>query len=1519
MLFENLENKKNLNKKYNEEDLLFNDLDKSENHGSHIKEEYPSISSEWEDMKERTGRRIENLSSPIDSNAQEERFKNSFTGFMMPKDTPERYRKQYSLSQEALDDVVGEYYNSSLKNTFEKNREASKKKGRDEYMRYVSVPGANPEDAYKASLYADNPKEVVDRTMDSVDDDYLLDKVSPLASYGGYDAREYVDEFVKPSLRDRMMTEYVKENTPKSSSEYIMRSAFDNSLIGKASSIGVMNTPSAKEHRKLASMGLSEYDSGRIEEFAAGVGSLLIDAPVFSGLGSLYSSLAGKVTAKATDRLAQKIIIRNALEGKSKISAYSAARKVVVDRLKNRILNNAATQGLTLGSYDLANSVADDILYSNTVNMGKAAGSFARGLATGAAVAAVGTPLKARSEGLVGGKKLLSSSAVLSAESAVFTLGTQLDKLAHGVEVAPIDLLYDFGESGATLLAMRMSHWRPKNIFNKLNSKGEIKDELKLSNSECRELRELSVDPDEFMSSLEKELSMPSVGSADARLVKEKYVKLMSNENLSASAKSKLMYLVENKVTSTPPAVFDYNVEQGKDGTLKFKMYDFNGGLVEVRDFKDSSSLKSYMIVRRGEIRRNRIAYYERELTSGIESQNFLNEAGNYAKENGVDANKVAEAMYKAARNETLDNAERTIMNELLVRSSRYESKFNRNLYEKRRELEQKYRLDRGTLSYAVEKPFLKCKMTENKALDEYEAYVRSVAESAREGNGELPPIETDSRFLMGNMEMKQKELEDYYKVQEEKNAGRNKDKPKPMKIEEQMIEVKDNKPGFVWNYRNEMIPEETIRDYEKRGRELAEKFGHDVIFITDEHQINVPENKDIYSVMDYNGQLRASGWLHKGKVFINLPNIKDYADLENTIVHEVVGHAGLKKIFGRYMYDFLEDVYKTSDKALRISIENMKNRYHTNDVYTLTEEYLVDVLEKSYPTAKERSLRYRFKDFVKSMLVRLNIYKPKYRRLNDEDVKSIMKAHCRYVLGRRDKSRHRKDVFGRFKSSGYNEAGYSDNEAYARDKTAMAKERSYMQYTPKVMMEHKKLLNYPYFPDDVKMSIRDKYHMSDRELVEQAEAVNYRFEGEKGARNKAKYYPEMPGERLEDAVDYESKGVNPYFIKNLTGWERGADGKWRKEVAETGGVLKDYIYLSLFDNNPELTDIYKEIKKIPYEAWGDYEKKAWNKVLREGGRYMKNTVLGDVVRDKEFFLSYPELSSLPVRFTSDSHTLARYDSRNKEIVIDRKLFVSPDADAYMSGVLQNVVQDYEGFSKAVSLRMLALEGKLANRYKMAQKSIALLDGVRRTSPDFDKDAQIERAFEREFGMDISAFKKMFPTYDDYLLYKLTGKNYSFSGDVEVNNVRKRYGYSNGMRRMSMAKDSESVPRSRQLVIENLDDLKKYFTGPLDVINDAMKKLHSDKPLKLKKVEERLDRARLTPVELAEFDASLDDYTKSLLREMIHGKRKPKDPYGYEKYKERMQEWHDHIRKKANEYREKYENHDDVHSGDDLN
>ena len=69
-----------------------------------------------------------------------------------------------------------------------------------------------------------------------------------------------------------------------------------------------------------------------------------------------------------------------------------------------------------------------------------------------------------------------------------------------------------------------------------------------------------------------------------------------------------------------------------------------------------------------------------------------------------------------------------------------------------------------------------------------------------------------------------------------------------------------------------------------------------------------------------------------------------------------------------------------------------------------------------------------------------------------------------------------------------------------------------------------------------------------------------------------------------------------------------------------------------------------------------------------------------------------------------------------------------------------------------------------------------------------------------------------------------------------------------------------------------------------------------------------MNRARLTPVELAEFDDALDSYTKALLREMVHGKKEPKDPYGYEQHRKMNRLWWDSVKESADEYRRKYEN-----------
>lgn len=1462
-------------------------------------EEHDMFATGMDAMKSRTAEKLNYLTAPANTKQQELAFRNSFADYMLPKDSQERHRRNYALSREALDDVVGDYYNNSLKRRFEMKREDAKRDGRNEYMRYTSVPGADPVNAYKASVRVDDPERVIDETMKSVDDDYLMKQVAPLASYGGYDAKEYVDNLVKPSLRDKMVKEYIDENTPRSSAEYVMRSAFDNSLMGKVGALGLAGDKSAKSNRLLASEGVANYDANRMENFAAGVGGLLVDTPAFSGFGRVSASIVGNGTRKAVEKISRNVLSRYKDRLVSKEFADGVARKVVVERLKNRIVQGATAQGLTLGGYDVANSVADDILYNGTVDPVKATGSFVKGFATGAAVGAVGTSMRARVNGLTSGKRLLSSAGVLSAESAVFTAGSELDKLAHGVEVEPIDLLYDYAESSATLLTMRMANWRPKGAAEKLDKEGHIKEELKLSKSQAQELREANVNPEEFMEMIEHELRIPSLSSSGARLLKENYAKLMADKNLSAASKSKLMYLVENKITSTPPVVFDYEVSQNEHGIWLVKMLDAGGGVVENLSFDNAGAAKSHLIKERAGIRRNRIAHFENELTSGINSYNFLHEAGLYAKEKGVSADILAEAMYKSARKEQLNSTEQFMIDEILARSSYHESQISSALSNARRNIEENYKLDRGALSAIVDKHYSNCTFTENMALDEYENFVRSEVERIKERASVPHPAAV---LGMSNAEIKRREAEEYNQRLNNRLAVSDDAVTKQDAVFEKLRVIPENRPGHVWNVYGHELKKETVDEYERHAREFSSKFGQDIVFITDEHQIERPAVETPDAVREYNNRLHALGWVHKGKVYINLPNIKDHAELETTIVHEVVGHLGLKKLFGRYMYDFIEDVYKSADGSVRHGINKIRDAYGKTDMYTATEEYLASLVEKAYPNAQERNLLVRFKDFVKGMLIRHNIYKPKYRRVNEKDLQSIMEAHCRYVFNNRDASKHRGEVFGKFRSATLDAEAYSNPDDYARRKRDMIQEGSYMKWTPEKFKGAKYLVNYPYLPANIQERIMKETGMSDEALRMQSEAANYRFEGKKGAKNYGKAYYEDMEEVLEDAVSFEKDGLSPLQIKKLTGWERGADGEWRREVSEYPRLVRDYIYASLFDNKPELAELYKKIKKVPYEAWGDTEKDAWERVMKEGKRYMKRPVLQDVVNDFELFISYPEFAAIPVRIVEDAPSLVRYDSKDKEMVVDRKLFLSPEANGYMAAALQNVIQEYEGFSKAVSLRLLSLEGRLAKKYKNAQKCIALVDGVRRELPSFDENSQIERAFEREFGMDIQTFKRMYPTYDDYLFHKLTGKNFSFSGNVEMENVRKRYKMNEKARNSTLAEETESVPRDRQVVVKRLEDLEKYFTGPLDVINRYVHDIHSDEPMKVRSLGGRFDKTKVMPAEFAEFDSELDSYTKYLLRNMVKERSETGDSYGYRMYKDLKELGKKDIKKKLDNY-----------------
>ena len=407
-----------------------------------------------------------------------------------------KMRDAYSTTERAFNDIAGEYYNNVLLGNFKRKRDETKRKAKKVYKDYISVVGADPQLAAREMQRADDPGKDIDYVMNGIDVQEIRRLAAPVAMYAGYDTDEYVDKFILPTMRNRLVDELVKENAPKSSVEYILRSSLDNSLVGKVSTLANDLALGNNVHSTLSRQGLDSYNAGWGERLASGVGGLLVDTPVFSVLGGLSAGVTGKATSMVTDHIAKKVLVMKGGGAMTHGAARAIAKRAVTGRLSNRIMQSAATQGLTLGTYDMANSVANDLLAGNGVDAGNAAYSFGKGAVTGALIGAVGTPLREIAARQSGVNRVAASVGVLGAESAVFTGVTEADKIAHGIKVEPIDIFLDYGESAATLGIMKVAHWRPKGQEIKLDNKGELKKELQLTDSEKTELREQDIDPD---------------------------------------------------------------------------------------------------------------------------------------------------------------------------------------------------------------------------------------------------------------------------------------------------------------------------------------------------------------------------------------------------------------------------------------------------------------------------------------------------------------------------------------------------------------------------------------------------------------------------------------------------------------------------------------------------------------------------------------------------------------------------------------------------------------------------------------------------------------------------------------------------------------------------------------------------------------------------------------------------------------------------------------------------------------
>lgn len=272
-------------------------------------------------------------------------------------------------------------------------------------------------------------------------------------------------------------------------------------------------------------------------------------------------------------------------------------------------------------------------------------------------------------------------------------------------------------------------------------------------------------------------------------------------------------------------------------------------------------------------------------------------------------------------------------------------------------------------------------------------------------------------------------------------------------------------------------------------------------------------------------------------------------------------------------------------------------------------------------------------------------------------------------------------------------------------------------------------------------------------DAINSSDNIRFSLAGERGAAAADKAEERtFRMDNLSVARKMEEKKKDAKAIKMATGWERGADGKWRYEMPDA------------------------KIKDTMDVGGGHIVKRYEDDMLWNGGK------LFDVIDAPELFKAYPQLKGVRIdtdAIMNDMPSHGEYDSKTNTITIHA------DELKYMNDILnheiQHAIQGIEGFATGGS--PTTIRGEVKKRFNEVTKQIKQLRAE-------GKEDEAKALIEKNRGL-YDAYMKN----DDFNSYK------SLAGEVEARNVQERMNMTPEERRKTLAESTEDVARKDQIFL----------------------------------------------------------------------------------------------------------------------
>ncbi|MGN1217138.1 MAG: LPD23 domain-containing protein, partial [Phocaeicola sp.] len=367
---------------------------------------------------------------------------------------------------------------------------------------------------------------------------------------------------------------------------------------------------------------------------------------------------------------------------------------------------------------------------------------------------------------------------------------------------------------------------------------------------------------------------------------------------------------------------------------------------------------------------------------------------------------------------------------------------------------------------------------------------------------------------------------------------------------------------------------------------------------------------------------------------------------------------------------------------------------------------------------------------------------------------------------------------------------------------------------------------------------------------------IRFRFIGEQGAARLDE--AEEATTRLDNlsiAREMEKSGKDAGTVKLATGWERGADGKWRYETIDIEYIPNGKARKSEILENKEW---YSELEALSDKLFNgetltEAEQKRFDELsdkadeVREQYENTEKTYLDDYVKDKELFTAYPSLKQTKVMFVDnpDLDYSGKADHKGNQITVN--LAKAYDVKSVLSHEIQHLIQSEEGFasggnkSTARQLYDKFIAWSWRNELVETQKENPELSQseVENTLIEEYKEAGMEdmipSARTRTKGFNLFARGYDKEGYEDAwnavssgkIPLEINGQEYNvynkLSGEVEARNVERRLNMTPEERRQSLAAETEDVAREDQIFINSTllsDESVSSSSENIDIINE---------------------------------------------------------------------------------------------------